>query len=600
MHCGFDEDEDEVLLLPGVKQIPVRQALPVFAPSMGGSNMVTSVPELVPHPQHPAGEEDLVVSGPSLSEFLDNARQRRQAVISSRKSSKRPMIQSPQKGLLAHLARSSPRLHGYGFAAEHKGLRSYKPAEVQGPICHKKGSKRPLLQTQEECDAFKIDKAVRDAHQLISEPMAAKVITFLAAEVEAIGPTVYGERLVAHLRTHAGTGAQMTAAVLALLSLAKFVKENFSLEPANFEFSSGMISIYLGAMTAVTMPRARLAGLRFAQNVFGAFCDANNPVLSPFLVKVSKGGHAPATPLSCVLHLSYLAHHSTTFIKVYAASFLCMVLTSLRYCDAMRSGVPKRTGQAFDGKARRGKMSSQPMLWYCPLKDFTGSAIWSATWLSQLQLLGRDHLFPNFVGECIGDTREWSFDSTPPLKSKVYGALIYMLMLPPLSLTGTQAKAAVKLHGMRRVVPILARLFSSILHLTIEDRNELGRWAYTSSGAMPNLYSDEAYRPRQIEVREKVLAHSRSIFTKWKGDYANISMDNSYSMCYGSGKMAFEDIEPGLDEEELEDENPDSDDSDGEGDSLPPKKIVIPGPSSQAEPSVKRASRKKSAGNTSA
>ena len=325
------------------------------------------------------------------------------ALISARKSSKRAKIER-QPDLLAHLARSSPRLTQDGTADVFSGLRSYERVPVAGTIAHAKGQRRPTLPSQDAVDAFKKEKAIAEALQVMNEPMAAKVILFHEDEKEAIGPVVFGERTTAHLRKHAGSGAQMHNAVLALLSLALFAKEHFGLVKETFEFSSGLISIYLGSMTALTMPRSRLSGLRFAQRVFGAFCDASNSALDPYMIKVSMGGHAPATPLSVVLHLFYLATNSTsTIIRVYAASFCCMLLTSLRYCDAMRSGTPRKTGQAFDGVARKGKMLAQPMLWYCPRKDFSGSCLWSETWMEQLSLLGRDHLFPDFVGGCISD-----------------------------------------------------------------------------------------------------------------------------------------------------------------------------------------------------
>lgn len=153
-------------------------------------------------------------------------------------------------------------------------------------------------------------------------------------------------------------------------------------------------------------------------------------------------------------------------------------------------------------------------------------------------------------------------------KHKVYGALLYMRTLPPLSLDLGDAKKFVKLHGMRRIVPILARLFSSVLGLTVEDKNELGRWAYTSQGAMHNLYSDEANRPNKIKVRERVLTHARTIFAKFRFDYVNLDLHDSYSMCYGDGLTLFADPEPGLDKEELSTEKCESEDeSDEEADS---------------------------------
>lgn len=96
---------------------------------------------------------------------------------------------------------------------------------------------------------------------------------------------------------------------------------------------------------------------------FSAFGQACDPVLDPDLAKVSIGGHAPATPLKAVLHLCYLAANSPSkFIRVFGASFVCMLFTSLRFCDAMRSVALKHTDQALDGRARKGKMHKGPML----------------------------------------------------------------------------------------------------------------------------------------------------------------------------------------------------------------------------------------------
>ena len=85
---------------------------------------------------------------------------------------------------------------------------------------------------------------------------------------------------------------------------------------------------------------------------------------------------------------------------------------------------------------------------------------------------------------------------------------------------------------------------------------------------MPNLYADEAERPNQIKVRERVLTHARTIFARYKSDYVNLDLHDSYSMCYGDGFTSFADPEPGLDNEELITEKWESDsESEDEADS---------------------------------
>ena len=81
---------------------------------------------------------------------------------------------------------------------------------------------------------------------------------------------------------------------------------------------------------------------------------------------------------------------------------------------------------------------------------------------------------------------------------------------------------------------------------------------------MPNLYSDEANRPRQIEVREKVLSRARTLFMKFRSNYSGIGMEDSFSMCYGTGETAFANPDPGLDPEELSTEKCESDSEDEE------------------------------------
>jgi hypothetical protein len=91
---------------------------------------------------------------------------------------------------------------------------------------------------------------------------------------------------------------------------------------------------------------------------------------------------------------------------------------------------------------------------------------------------------------------------------------------------------------------------------------------------MPNLYSDEANRPRQIEVRERILTHVRPIFHKLRSDYQSLDLHNSYSICYGDAIPAFADPEPGLDALELRTEACDGEDE--SDDESPPDPKGLP------------------------
>ena len=228
---------------------------------------------------------------------------------------------------------------------------------------------------------------------------------------------------------------------------------------------------------------------------------ADSPSLKPFSVRHHLGGHAPACTVSAAIHLEFIAcNHPNQFVRFYAAIFLMMILASLRWIDAFRSPLPVRTdgpgGLALDGKAHTSKSSMLPMLWYCCVHSFLGSDKWiGAIESARSDVEASKSLFPNFDSAQIDEATQW----LPGTASKLMciDAYIYICTLPPLSLSLKDATAASRLHGFRRLVPILARLCSSKLKLTIEDRNELGRWASTLDGlnvmarACTNLYSDD-------------------------------------------------------------------------------------------------------------
>ena len=62
-------------------------------------------------------------------------------------------------------------------------------------------------------------------------------------------------------------------------------------------------------------------------------------------------------------------------------------------------------------------------------------------------------------------------------------------------------------HSLRHLLPTLARFFG----LSIEDRNELARWAAAADtkgrrASMPNLYASEAEAPRILAIQRDIFA----------------------------------------------------------------------------------------------
>ena len=117
---------------------------------------------------------------------------------------------------------------------------------------------------------------------------------------------------------------------------------------------------------------------------------------------------------------------------------------------------------------------------------------------------------------------------------------------------------------MRRVIAVLARMLSGKLRLTLEDRNEMGRWATSTMeggsgmrGAMPNLYSSEAAWPRQLEAREKVMGHVREVVVRiirlaGSDHLAFPSTDDFSALVSDAGDPAVAEPEPGLESDEAE------------------------------------------------
>ena len=90
-------------------------------------------------------------------------------------------------------------------------------------------------------------------------------------------------------------------------------------------------------------------------------------------------------------------------------------------------------------------------------------------------------------------------------------ALRWVLTLPPLGMTALEARSFSG-HSLRHLLPTLARFFG----LSIEDRNELARWAAAADtkgrrASMPNLYASEAEAPRILAIQRDIFARLVSL-----------------------------------------------------------------------------------------
>ena len=400
--------------------------------------------------------------------------------------------------------------------------------------------------------------------------MQARCIKFSVEEVEA-QPELCRDQLSEHLWRYATVS--MNNAVVALGSLHKFVLEHFErcIFRSDYTCSPGVISMYLTAHEAPTMQKHRLVSLRYAQNHLGALCEANSAQLNAYSKKVELGSHARATPIRVALFVSSLAvGGANTYVRTSCGGFMMMILASLRWFDAEFSNPPKVEQGALRGFASRTKMdAAKKMFWACSLADFTGDTRWHAEHsrvhsavLPGLGIEPCGSLFPNFDGNDAFTATGWAAGPAP--KRKVLATWRAILAMPALDLSAEEQKAYGRMHGMRRVLAILARMLSGKLRLTLEDRNEMGRWSISAMeggsgkhGAMPNLYSSEAAWPRQLEVREKVMGHAREVINgilgvASSGHLAFPSTDDISCFLSSAGDPDVAEPEPGLETDEPE------------------------------------------------
>ena len=131
-----------------------------------------------------------------------------------------------------------------------------------------------------------------------------------------------------------------------------------------------------------------------------------------------------------------------------------------------------------------------------------------------LALPRRDYLFPAVQKprpKASALDAEARMAARPARSADVIGVLREILRMQPLGLSQAEA-SRITGHSLRHVLPTLARVFG----MSLEDRNELGRWAAAVQASarrssLPNHYSIEAEGARVLSILRTLLArmHTR-------------------------------------------------------------------------------------------
>ena len=265
-----------------------------------------------------------------------------------------------------------------------------------------------------------------------------------------------------------------------------------------------------------TVPHSLLVGWDFARR---HAAQTGLSTQSSAIVNICSLPAVPPTPARALTvngfyHFMFLACHAeSAIVREYAALFVLCSVAALRVRDAQRARVTLRggyvAGNCFTSKHPK-RRAAMPMPFYAVR---TGLPLdWSA---SPALAVASDR---DFMFRAVKVPRKGTIAdphavllSKPASSANVVRALRWVLTLPPLSMTALEARSFSG-HSLRHLLPTLARFFG----LSIEDRNELARWAAAADtkgrrASMPNLYASEAEAPRILAIQRDIFARLVSL-----------------------------------------------------------------------------------------
>ena len=411
------------------------------------------------------------------------------------------------------LARDSPLIPaGTGRARSRPGITMQ--GEEQAEPVHTSAEARRRAELNE------VERTV----SIFTHDMAQALLPFSEEErrhMRAESEEQLTDRIRTFISSKSSHLASMSNARRALLALYDFAA-SVGVVLRNFQASVGLVSAFLSSQTARSMAASRLQGLKWAQLNYSLSLQADAPALRSFLeVKTDGSNHASTIPVKVACHLAVVAADKTQhlYLRAVASGVHMMIAASLRWADAQRASWSVMSN-CIEGK---GPTKVGYQYWWGERQDFLGGDSWFKPLLASYK--GLTHP-PDFIFRRASFKRGHSgepeffegWSDGPAVKLHVIETLIHILMLTPMSLTREEALAYVRLHGARRVYPTLARFLSGTLQLTLDDRQEMGRWAPATGGdraerrgAMANRYATDAERARCVKTRSKVATATRNL-----------------------------------------------------------------------------------------
>ena len=359
---------------------------------------------------------------------------------------------------------------------------------------------------------------------IISDKMARRILDFSEDEMVALSAdsgAALAKHIVKILSKHSASTMQQGR--LALLALHDFALQA-GLELVDFACSRGFLSAFFSSISAPTMPAKRRAGLIWAQHVLKIEIQADDDMLQVYArVRGTGQGHAITMPLILSIHFPLIACDPaySMYVRNGAAINTLMGNGSLRWIDIQRSTdvrmVTRNGLKAPQGVCQKTK-SGNIMHWWAEAGTLIND---NSKWFNAVEGPLKELDNPDFVARKAlfepghaGDPDYFTgWGEGPAVKKHFVLLFIYICGLPPLRMPAEVARKFARLHGWRRVFPLLARLLSGELKLRLEDREELGRWlsslatsndSHRTRRPLSNLYGSDAARTNCVRTRKRI------------------------------------------------------------------------------------------------
>ena len=369
---------------------------------------------------------------------------------------------------------------------------------------------------------------------LLPQRVVAQVCDFSEIEWDRVPVARRRSILTKHLCSYSpGT---LSSCRRALTRLGRWLESNgFSDLRVSWECSGGLLSWFVqdeqaksrSASGGATVPAALRSGLVFAAKTLTLPLKVD---VKAFVNVAQLPGKSPTPALATTIRMLYhFVHIATTHeqpvVCLYASGLVLAAISALRLRDCQRATIQLRAdylvGSCFTSKHPKRRqpvvmpffapLISQPLLsgWWAALPQ--GSPVYGGS--------GPDFIFPR-----LSVPRAKTLDHPkvvrlpgPAKSADVIKAMRWILTLPPLSLDAVTARRYSG-HSLRHLIPTVAR----ILGFSIEERNELARWAAAADrssqrNAMPNVYASEAECDKILGILNRLVARLHEVVQSMGG-----------------------------------------------------------------------------------